>query len=272
MGAQFEVAEYAATGSGSPAVRGVFYYENRWGKKPLAEIARGRSGDGRSCARSTPRRKPTPRPAASIGNAQDFPGHQDHLARRNQDAAGKADRGAASRTHRRMIEEPYRWVEAIANRARVHRDAARAGQPDRGAELSRRDFVRHASAGRGKNFSRFTIGSRMGAIGHPGDIERLRMAAIELASTEGFTRSAADVSLRRLALLFAEPGSENGLRAGLRRALSGADDFRGSRRDAGGRSVSAGGIRRRDRDQRRPRLPDAAAISARSAARARRPN
>jgi proteasome alpha subunit len=39
----------------------------------------------------------------------------------------------------------------------------------------------------------------MGAIGHPGDIERLRLAAIELASTEGFTRSAADVSLRRLA-------------------------------------------------------------------------
>src|SRR5438045_9352354 len=39
----------------------------------------------------------------------------------------------------------------------------------------------------------------MGAIGHPGDIERLRMAAIELASTEGFTRSATDVSLRRLA-------------------------------------------------------------------------
>src|SRR5438034_10174051 len=39
----------------------------------------------------------------------------------------------------------------------------------------------------------------MGAIGHPVDIERLRLAAIELASTEGFTRSAADVSLRRLA-------------------------------------------------------------------------
>jgi proteasome alpha subunit len=39
----------------------------------------------------------------------------------------------------------------------------------------------------------------MGAIGHPGDIERLRMAAIELASAEGFTRSAGDVSLRRLA-------------------------------------------------------------------------
>src|SRR5260370_31212228 len=39
----------------------------------------------------------------------------------------------------------------------------------------------------------------MGAVGQPGDIERWRLAAIELASTEGFTRSAADVSLRRLA-------------------------------------------------------------------------
>jgi proteasome beta subunit len=39
MGAQFEVTEYAATGSGSPAVRGVLYYENNWGKKPLAKLS-----------------------------------------------------------------------------------------------------------------------------------------------------------------------------------------------------------------------------------------
>ncbi|MDQ6809289.1 MAG: proteasome subunit alpha [Verrucomicrobiota bacterium] len=39
MGAQFEVAEYAATGSGSPAVRGVLYFENHWGKKPLAKLS-----------------------------------------------------------------------------------------------------------------------------------------------------------------------------------------------------------------------------------------
>jgi proteasome beta subunit len=38
MGAQFEVAEYAATGSGSPGVRGVLFYENRWGKKPLHKL------------------------------------------------------------------------------------------------------------------------------------------------------------------------------------------------------------------------------------------
>src|SRR4029434_8624869 len=51
----------------------------------------------------------------------------------------------------------------------------------------------------------------MGAIGHPGDIERLRMAAIELASTEGFTRSAADVSLRRLAYYSLSPVMKNAL-------------------------------------------------------------
>jgi proteasome beta subunit len=35
LGAQFEVAEYATTGSGSLAVRSLLYYENRWGGKAL---------------------------------------------------------------------------------------------------------------------------------------------------------------------------------------------------------------------------------------------
>src|SRR4030095_15701156 len=38
MGAQFEVTEYAATGSGSPAVRGVLFYQNKWGKTPLHKL------------------------------------------------------------------------------------------------------------------------------------------------------------------------------------------------------------------------------------------
>ncbi|MDQ2866817.1 MAG: proteasome subunit alpha [Verrucomicrobiota bacterium] len=38
MGAQFEAADFAATGSGSPAVRGILYYENTWGKKPLQKL------------------------------------------------------------------------------------------------------------------------------------------------------------------------------------------------------------------------------------------
>ncbi len=38
MGAQFEAADYAATGSGSPAVRSILHYQNTWGKKPLAKL------------------------------------------------------------------------------------------------------------------------------------------------------------------------------------------------------------------------------------------
>jgi len=37
MGAQFEVTDFAASGSGSPSVRSVLYYENTWGKKPLTK-------------------------------------------------------------------------------------------------------------------------------------------------------------------------------------------------------------------------------------------
>jgi len=38
MGANFEVTDYTATGSGSPAVRGILHYENTWGKKPLLKM------------------------------------------------------------------------------------------------------------------------------------------------------------------------------------------------------------------------------------------
>jgi proteasome beta subunit len=38
MGAQFEAADFAATGSGSGAVRAVLEYENRWGKKPSRKL------------------------------------------------------------------------------------------------------------------------------------------------------------------------------------------------------------------------------------------
>ena len=97
-----------------------------------------------------------------------------------------------------MIEEPYRWVEAIANRAEYIETQLATGSPI--VVLGYRDGILFLTLGKTRQ-KLFEIYDRiaMGAIGHPGDIERLRMAAIELASTEGFTRSAADVSLRRLA-------------------------------------------------------------------------
>ena len=96
-----------------------------------------------------------------------------------------------------MIEEPYRWVEAIANRREYIETQLASGSPI--AALGYREGILFLTLGPTRQ-KIFEIYDRiaMGAIGHPGDIERLRMAAIELASTEGFTRSAGDVSLRRL--------------------------------------------------------------------------
>src|SRR3954467_12879531 len=98
-----------------------------------------------------------------------------------------------------MIEEPYRWGEAIANRREYIETQLAQGSPI--AAVGYRDGILFLTIGRRSRQKLFEIYNRiaMGAIGHPGDIERLRLAAIELASTEGFTRSAADVSLRRLA-------------------------------------------------------------------------
>jgi proteasome alpha subunit len=96
-----------------------------------------------------------------------------------------------------MIEEPYRWVEAIANRREYIEAQLASGSPI--AALGYRDGILFLTVGQRRQ-KIFEIYDRiaMGAIGHPGDIERLRMTAIELASTEGFSRSATDVSLRRL--------------------------------------------------------------------------
>ncbi|MGZ4984954.1 MAG: proteasome subunit alpha [Chthoniobacterales bacterium] len=103
-----------------------------------------------------------------------------------------------------MIEEPYRWVEAVANRREYIETQLASGSPI--AAVSFRDGILFLTLGRARQ-KIFEIYDRiaMGAIGHPGDIERLRMTAIELASTEGFTRSAADVSLRRLAYYSLSP-------------------------------------------------------------------
>lgn len=96
-----------------------------------------------------------------------------------------------------MIEDPYRWVEAINNRREYIEHQLSEGSPI--VCLSCVDGVLLLTLSRERQ-KIFEIYDRIavGAIGHPGDIERLRMAAIEATSSEGFTRSAQDVSLRRL--------------------------------------------------------------------------
>jgi proteasome alpha subunit len=103
-----------------------------------------------------------------------------------------------------MIEEPYRWMEAIANRREYIENQLAAGSPI--VALTYREGILLFTLGRERQ-KVFEIYDRigMGGLGHPGDIERLRMAAIELTSTEGFARSAFDVSLRRLATYSLSP-------------------------------------------------------------------
>ena len=97
-----------------------------------------------------------------------------------------------------MTEEPYRWVEAIANRREYIETQISGGSPI--VALTYREGILLLTLSRERQ-KLFEIYDRigLGAIGHPGDIERLRMAAIELTSTEGFARASQDVSLRRLA-------------------------------------------------------------------------
>ncbi len=97
-----------------------------------------------------------------------------------------------------MHEEPFRWVEAIANRREYIEDQLATGSPIVG--LSYREGVLLFTLSRERQ-KLFEIHDRvaLGGLGHPGDIERLRLAAIEVAGAEGFARSADDVSLRRLA-------------------------------------------------------------------------
>ena len=97
-----------------------------------------------------------------------------------------------------MIDEPYRWVEAISNRREYIENELAPGSPTVGLSFSEGILLLTFGRDRRKIFEIYDR-IAIGAIGHPGDIERLRMMAIELASTEGFTRSAADVSLRRMA-------------------------------------------------------------------------
>lgn len=96
-----------------------------------------------------------------------------------------------------MIEEPYRWVEAIANRREYIEDQLRRGSPivllNYGGGLLLLTVSRETR-------KIFEIYDRIGfaALGHPADIERMRLVAIDLAHMEGFNRAVNDVSLRRL--------------------------------------------------------------------------
>ena len=96
-----------------------------------------------------------------------------------------------------MTEEPYRWLEAVANRREYVRDQLRGGSPVFAASMPEGILLLGVGGGQSKVFELFDRQALAG-LGHPADIERIRQAAIDAAHTEAFTRAPEDVSLRRL--------------------------------------------------------------------------
>ncbi len=96
-----------------------------------------------------------------------------------------------------MTDEPYRWLEAVANRREYIRDQLKGATPV--FAFSRPEGILLVGVGSG-NSKVFEIYDRLAlaALGHPVDIERIRQTVIEAAHVEGFTRSPEDVTLRRL--------------------------------------------------------------------------
>jgi proteasome alpha subunit len=96
-----------------------------------------------------------------------------------------------------MNDEPYRWLEAVANRREYIRDQLKGATPV--FAFSRPEGILLFGVGSG-NSKVFEIYDRLAlaALGHPVDIEKVRQTVIESAHLEGFTRSPEDVTLRRL--------------------------------------------------------------------------
>src|SRR5271154_6427092 len=96
-----------------------------------------------------------------------------------------------------MIEEPYRWVEAVANRREYIEDQLRLGSPVVILDYAEGLLLLTVSRETRKVFEVYDRVA-FAALGHPADIERMRLVAIDLAHIEGFNRAVADVTLRRL--------------------------------------------------------------------------
>src|SRR3989454_11766686 len=96
-----------------------------------------------------------------------------------------------------MIEEPYRWLEAIGNRREYVREQLKGGSPVFAASLPEGILLLGVGTGHSKVFELFDRHALAG-LGHPADIEKIRQAAIDAAHLEAFNRAPEDVSLRRL--------------------------------------------------------------------------
>ncbi|MGD9895771.1 MAG: proteasome subunit alpha [Candidatus Methylacidiphilaceae bacterium] len=96
-----------------------------------------------------------------------------------------------------MIEEPYRWLEAVQNRREYIEDQLRGAAPVV-AVSGEPGILLLAGKASTPKICEIYDHLALGAVGHPADLEKIRQTAIEAAHVEGFSRSRADVSARRI--------------------------------------------------------------------------
>ncbi len=96
-----------------------------------------------------------------------------------------------------MFDEPYRWVDAVSNRREYLEEQLKSASPV--VALPCREGILLLSVNTGTQ-KLYEIYDRiaLGAMGHPADVERLRNVVLDMAHVEGFNRSPADVTARRL--------------------------------------------------------------------------
>ena len=96
-----------------------------------------------------------------------------------------------------MTDEPYRWLEAIANRREYIREQLKSALPVFAFSLPQGVLLVGVGTGQSKVFEIYDR-QALAALGHPVDIEKIRQTVLEAAHVEGFTRAAEDVTVRRL--------------------------------------------------------------------------
>ena len=96
-----------------------------------------------------------------------------------------------------MYEEPYRWIEAVANRRNYLDDQFSQGNPLVAVSFDNGILLLTVNRGTDKIYEIYDR-IALGGMGHPADLEKLRYTLLDMAHVEGFQRSPSDVTASRL--------------------------------------------------------------------------
>lgn len=96
-----------------------------------------------------------------------------------------------------MFDEPFRWTEAVSARHGYVQEKLKRAFPVFAIPYNEGAFLFAIGPQSGKVYEIYDR-IAMGGMGHPADIEKMRMTLLDMSHLEGFNRSAQDVVLGRL--------------------------------------------------------------------------